>query len=135
MTDAEGEEPPTRRYAVRFLPRANRESVEAALRLEQITGSEQIGRAWYDGLKAAVGTLATHPRRFAVLARESRLFGLDTRRLLYRRTKTSQAAYHLYYAVEDEGSDDGPVVNILYVRHAAQRPLTAQEAREMQSER
>jgi len=119
-------------YAIRFLPRAERDAVDAAAWIAQITGSEETAGQWYEGLRAAAGTLATLPKRFAVQTRESRLLDRPVRRLLYRRTPGS-AAYHVYYTVAED-SPDGPLVAILHIRHSARRPPSRAEAQEIKDE-
>ena len=85
--DSEAQQPEgTTRYAVRLTPRADREAIEAAERLADIAGSEEVGRGWYGALLGTVGTLATNPTRFAVQERESRLLARPVRRLVYRDT-------------------------------------------------
>ena len=120
-----------RRYALRLLPSANRDRIEAAAWIAELVG-EDAAQAWRSGVLAAVATLAENPRRFAVQERESRLPGREVRRLLYRRTPGS-AAYHVFYTVAED-SPDGPRVSILHIRHAARRPLSRAEAREIRDE-
>lgn len=122
-------------YAVRFGERANRESAEAVVRLFDLTDNQEIARSWLVGLREAAGTLNTNPRRFAVRPTESRFIGLPVRRLLYRRplSSTSSPAYHLFYFVEDQ-SQDGPLVFVFHIRHAARRPMTRRDAKEIAAE-
>lgn len=101
------------------------------MRLVDLTGSEYLALEWLKGIRAAAAALATNPTRYQPQAPESRKLGGEIRRLLYQRTSSSSAVYHLYYRV-DEDSDDGPRVRILHVRHAARKPLTRKEAREIQ---
>lgn len=63
------------------------------------------------------------------MERESKLTGWEVRRLLYRRTVGS-AAYHVLYTV-DEAGDDGPRVTVFHIRHAARKPLSAKESRDL----
>lgn len=72
--------------------------------------------------------LSTNPRRFPVAEQESHLFGLNLRRMLYRQTVGSRAAYHVLYTITEEG-EDGPLVKVIHIRHAAQKPLNRREAR------
>lgn len=120
-------------YAVRFSRHARREAIESAVRLTEQSANEERSLSWYLSLEAEAGTLATNPRRFVVRARESRLLGETVRALIYRYTPGS-TAYHLFYTVEDD-SDDGPRVTILHVRHAARRPLTPGEVRQISADR
>lgn len=120
-------------YAIRLTPRARGEVVEAVVSLAQQIG-EASANAWYAGLRTAAGTLATFPRRYRSLPRESRLLGREVRHLLYRPTPHSSAAYHLYYYVSEAGGEDGPRVTIIHIRHAARRPLTPRETRDLRTE-
>jgi hypothetical protein len=132
--DSEAQQPEgTTRYAVRLTPRADREAIEAAERLADIAGSEEVGRGWYGALLGTVGTLATNPTRFAVQERESRLLARPVRRLVYRYPATSHAAFHVYFTVR-EASEDGPRVTVIHIRHAARKPLTTREARNIEPE-
>jgi len=132
---------PPRAWSVRFTPHATDEALEAAARWAELNAPETSGEerqqralAWYAGMEAAAGTLATNPRRFAVRERESRLLGLQVHALLHRHTAGGGGggAYHAFYQVEDD-TPDVPRVTILHVRHAARRPLTRAEAREIQT--
>jgi plasmid stabilization system protein ParE len=116
-------------YAVRFFPRARQEAEEAALRLADLAG-EEVAAAWLTGFEAEVRKLSSSPRRFPLVPEpENRRLARETRQLVYRRTSSS-VAYRILFFIEDDGAD-GPTVLIIHVRHAARRPLTAQEAREL----
>ena len=115
------------RYAVRFSAQADLDTTEALLRLAEITGDPTAALAWRNRLVEEAGTLAKSPRRFAVNDQASRRFKQETRRMLLR-PRTGGAAYHVYYAVQDE-SGDGPRILVLHVRHASRRPITLEEAR------
>lgn len=121
-------------HAVRFSPRADRETTEAATRLAMITGSDDLALEWFFGIKAAAGTLATNPRQSPVNEDASRKIGEEDRRLLFQRTGSSNAAYHLFYTVEDAG-DDGPRVAVIHVRHASRKPITRAEAKDIRAGR
>jgi len=126
------EDPAPTVYAIRFSARADQDVRQAVARLAELTGDVERARAWRDRLLDTVGTLATNPRIFAVHVPASRRFGHQTRRLLFRSTSGS-AAYHVYYAVEEKSaeSQEGPRVTVLHVRHAARRPITREEARQI----
>lgn len=118
-------------YAIRFSTGADQEITAAFVRLADISGSEEIALEWLQGIRAAVVTLATNPQRFQAQAQESRVLGGEVRRLLYRRTNVTSAAHHIYYRVYED-SDDGPLIRILHLRHAARKPMTRKKAREIQ---
>ena len=118
-------------YAIRFSPGADQEITAAFLRLADISGSEEIALDWLQGIRAAVATLATNPTRLQIQAQGSRILGGEVRRLLYRRTNAASVAHHTYYRVHED-SDDGPHIRILHLRHAARKPITQKEAREIQ---
>lgn len=119
-------------YALRLTAQANRDAIEAASWLAQISEDEDLGREWYTNLRQQLGLLATHPRRYAAAA-ESRLFGFEVRRWTYRRTSTSSLAHYVFYRVSEAG-EDGPTVLILHVRSAARKPLSRAEARVIQDD-
>jgi len=118
----------TARYAVRFSAQADRDITTALLRLAEITG-EAAALTWRNLLLTEAGTLAETPRRFAVDEQVSRRLQQETRRMLFRPSPTG-AGYHIYYVIHEE-SPDGPRVMVLHVRHAARRPITREEARQI----
>ena len=115
-------------YAVRYSQRASHDVADATLRLAQITEDRQKARQWRSGLRARIGTLSSSPRRYAVDAQASQAMGMPgTRKMLYRASEGA-AAYHVFYAVDDE-TPDGPRVTVLHIRHAARKPMTRAEGR------
>lgn len=139
--EAASDDPPPTVYAVRVSVRAGRDVREAAAWIVETAaggGGEAAdiarGEAWQEGLLSRIGTLSTGPRRFAVDERASRLLGLPgTRRMVYRPTEGSAMAYHVFYMVEEEG-DDGPQVRVIHIRHAARKPMTRAEGRQIREE-
>ncbi len=131
MSDfGESDAEPLISYAIRIEARAERDIREALLRTADLSGDE-IARDWTAGLYEAFATLGTLPRRCAVAA-ETRFFSIEIRQLQYRRTRNAPP-YRILFTIVEAGSD-GPVVSVLHVRHAARRPMTRKEAREVQSE-
>ncbi len=59
------------------------------------------------------------------------MFRQTIRRMLYRRTRTGPT-YRVLFTLR-ESPDDAPTVAIIHVRHAAQAPMTQQEAWEIES--
>ena len=116
-------------WAIRFTSRAKAESFAA---LDYFVDKEgiEIGRAWKKGFDAEVAKLAQFPAMWP-LAEEDKLFRESVRRMLYRRT-ASGPAYRILFVLR-ENSDDAPTVTIIHVRHAAQKPMTWKEAREIES--
>ena len=51
--------------------------------------------------------------------------------MLYRRT-AGGPAYRVLFVLR-ENSDDAPTVTIIHVRHAAHKPMTRKEAREIEA--
>lgn len=90
-----------------------------------MTGAE-VGRAWYDGLRSAIALLSQNPRRHAIIS-ENQRFRREVRQFLYRRTPRG-AAWRILFTVQE----DAPTVSILHVRHAAQKPITQAEARQIE---
>jgi plasmid stabilization system protein ParE len=72
---------------------------------------------WFRRLMNAISTLQEKPQRCA-LAVEHKIFPEEIRQLLYGK---SQNIYRVLFAIRDTK------VYILYVRHSAQAPLTAED--------
>ena len=117
-------------YALRILPRAERDIDAHVVRMADVAGSD-IARAWHVGLFNDIATLAQNPNRRAAVV-ENRYFRHDVRQILYRRTPAGPAWRVLFFI--DEASEDGPTVNVLHVRHAAQRPISPAEARGIETD-
>ena len=125
--DANNEEP-LQTYAIRILPQAKRDIDNATMRTADLNGND-IALDWYENLHLVMMTLATLPRRCPI-APEDSFFKRQIRQLQCRRTSDSPAYRILFTVAED--SDDAPTVSILHVRHAARKPMTRKEAREIQ---
>lgn len=132
MSDSNQESEHLAVYAVRITARAKRDIQEALLRMADLSGSP-VARSWIIELYDAFATLGTLPRRCPV-ATEANLFPshYEVRQLQYRRAG-STAVYRILFRVRDE-TEDGPVVSILHVRHAARKPMTRREAKEIQGQ-
>lgn len=113
-------------YRVRLSAQAQLDFKEATFRLADLTGQPALAGAWGERFYEALAGLATNPRGHAVAALETRRFGRETRRLLYRRSSGS-VAYHVLFTLADD-TPDGPTVTVVHVRHAARKPLTREEA-------
>jgi plasmid stabilization system protein ParE len=72
---------------------------------------------WFRGLMNAIATLQEKPQRCA-LAVEHEIFPEEVRQLLYGKP---QNIYRVLFAIRETK------VYILYVRHSAQAPLTAED--------
>ncbi len=116
-------------WALRFTLRAKADSAAA---LDCFTAREgiEIARAWKKGFDAEIAKLAQLPTRWPI-AEEDKLFRESVRRMLYRRTP-SGPAYRVLFVLR-ENPDDAPTVVIIHVRHAAQKPMTRKEAREIEA--
>ena len=86
---------------------------------------------WRDGLKTTIAGLATNPRRYPLT---SERFRREVRQVLYRRGG-SKTTYRVLYTItsEENQAPEPPTVTILHVRHAAMRPITRAEARQLES--
>lgn len=87
--------------------------------------SRPAAARWHAGLRRAIETLRTHPRR-CPLAPEAALFEQEIRQLLYGRRRS---VYRILFEIRDEEQ----VVNILHVVHGAReylRPEPGPEADE-----
>jgi plasmid stabilization system protein ParE len=95
--------------------------------------SETAANEWRDGLIDALSELARFPRR-CPLAPEP--FQREVRQHLYRRPY-SRVAYRILFTIigDQDESSDPPTVIILHLRHASARPVTAAQAREIESQR
>jgi plasmid stabilization system protein ParE len=124
------ESPGVRTYAIRLQERAIRDVTAAFVRLAEL-GTVRAANAWHDGLKTAIGGLATNPHRFP---RAPERFQGDVRHMLYRRSSSS-ITYRVLFMISEAGPDsvDPPTVTILHVRHASMRPLTRTQARQIES--
>ena len=116
-------------WAIRPTARADAEIVAASAYFAKSAGIE-TGRAWLKGIKEEIAKLAQLPTRWPV-AEEDKLFREQVRRMLYRRTPGGPA--HRILFVLRENPDDAPTVTIIPVRHAAQKPMTRKEAKEIEA--
>lgn len=123
-------EEPAPAYALRILPRAERDIRAALLRLAELSG-DAVAQAWYENLYTELAALSINPARFA-RTREDRLFRREVRQLVYRRTP-SGVAYRVLFTVV-AGGQDAPTVAILHVRHGARRDVTRAEARSIEAD-
>jgi len=121
------------RYVVRVLPRAVEDIQAQQVRLAELAGPD-IARAWREGLLRKAGTLSENPRRCARIPEQAR-FRYETRHLLYQRAPDGPTWRILFTITgEEERSPDPPTINLLHVRHEAQRPITQTEARAMEAQ-
>lgn len=127
MRNGNGEQPIS--WVIRFTSRADDDLMGASAYFAEQAGIS-IARAWVAGLRAEAAKLALLPTRWPV-AEESSLFRENVRRMLYRRTRGGPS-YRVLYILR-QSLDDAPTVAIIHVRHAAQAPMTQDEAREIES--
>lgn len=118
------------RYVIRFRERARREINEALGRLSEITDQDHA-ISWYNGFLDALALLADNPNRNSV-AYKSEYFRDIVYDFVYRLTARS-VGYRVYYTVVDL-VEDAPTVYILHIRHAARKPMTRAEAREIEKD-
>ncbi len=116
-------------WAIRPTARADTEILAASIYVAENAGVETAS-AWLKGLKEEIAKLAQLPMRWPV-AEEDKLFRENVRRLLYRRTP-SGPAYRVLFTLR-ENPDDAPTVTIIHVCHAAQKPMTRKEAKEIEA--
>ena len=130
MSDAPDFSEEPRVYVIRAREQASRDANAALVYLAK-TASEKIAVEWNEGLRAKFATLATMPRRYAVAPER---FRLKVHRALYRRAANS-VAYWIYFTMEGEEPEapDGPTVVIRHIRHAAAKPLTKAEIRQIEA--
>ena len=116
-------------YAIRISAQAQQDIVDAAFRLADLTEDPDAARGWAEGLYHEITRLATFPHAHPLAERETRLFGHETRQILYRRT-ASTAAYRVLFVASDVG-DDGPTGTVIHVRHGGRRAPTRSEAQQI----
>ncbi len=116
-------------WVIRMTRRANSDKLAAWIHFAE-TANVEIADAWRQGLDAEIAKLAQFPAMWP-LAEEDKLFRESVRRMLYRRTP-SGPAYRVLFVLR-ENPDDAPTVTIIHVRHAAQKPMTRKEAREIET--
>lgn len=78
---------------------------------------------WFRGLMNAIATLQEKPQRCA-LAVENEIFPEEVRQLLFGKTKN---VYRVLFTIRTS------TVYVLYVRHTAQAPLTANDIEELEN--
>jgi plasmid stabilization system protein ParE len=100
-------------YHVIIQPRAERDIGTAALGILGRSGSRATAVRWARGLRAKIATLKSHPRRCPVDP-DSEVYGEEVRVLLYGKRS---GVYRVLFAIR------GDKVNVLTVRHSAQRSL------------
>src|SRR5215212_4938393 len=103
-------------YRVVILSEAEREMEEAYLWIAE--SAQERAATWLRGLRTAIETLRTHPRR-CPLAPESAIFAEEIRQLLYGRRR---GVYRVLFEVRD----DEQTVTILHVIHGAREPLRSE---------
>lgn len=103
------------KFEVRTSRRAQRDIREAVAWYRERSGSAEVAGEWVDGVQSAIHSLAENPDR-CHLAHETERFDQDVRELLYGsgRRKTHRVLFQV----------EGSVVNVIAVRHFAQRDFT-----------
>ena len=119
-----------RRYALRLLPRAERDIEAHAERMATLTDPANA-QAWHAGLFAAIAGLAEDPQRCPIVPEQAR-FRRETRQFLYR-PKPGGPVWRVLFTLR-ASEEDAPALILLHVRHGAQRPITRREAREIEAE-
>lgn len=116
-------------WVIRFTERANA-NLEAGWEHFAQTAGEEIADIWREGLENEIAKLSRMPERLPI-ASENHRFTATVRSLLYRRTPRGPA-YRVLFILRLP-AEESPTVEIINIRHAAQRPITKKEAREMES--
>jgi plasmid stabilization system protein ParE len=101
-------------FRLRITDEAAEQLLAIAERYAQTSQSLEIAAAWYDGIIKDLESLEQNPLRCAV-APESELFEFELREMLYGSGKrlTHRALFRI----------DGNSIEVLTIRHHAQRPL------------
>jgi plasmid stabilization system protein ParE len=119
----------TPRFAVRISVQANRDITQATVRIAGLNDDDKA-IAWSEAIHDAIVGLAENPRRFAVDPQATKVLSVETRRFLFHTTPAASMAYHVFFDVQEDGQD-GRRVTVMHVRHAARRPMTRAEARQI----
>ena len=117
-------------YAVRLSERASRDIEQAVADYLDFAENASKARRMFLEMRKFAGRLYWFPDGYAVNASFSQAFGFDVRTVTYRLSKGSSVAYHFVYHITEDG-EDGAMVVVLCVRHAARATLTKAEAREI----
>ena len=122
-------------YAIRFRPYAWRSLDAVLVYVADTCGKEgDAARAYAADFRAgfftAMGTLATLPTRYAA-APEARYFENPLVRVMLYRYRTGGPAWRVFYRVFEADENDAAHVDIITLRHGAQKPLTRAEAKTM----
>jgi plasmid stabilization system protein ParE len=97
--------------------------IEKAYRWHRNANPEFADR-WFRGLMNTIATLQEKPRRCS-LAVEHEIFSEEVRQLLHGKSKN---VYRVLFTIRDT------TVYVLYVRHSAQAPLTADDLEQLDGE-
>jgi plasmid stabilization system protein ParE len=108
----------TQKYQVVIQPEAQQGIEEAYLWFSK--DSPRKARGWLEGLYKAILSLEKMPSRCS-LAFENNFFEEEIRQLIYGK---GRSAYRILFAIV------GDTVQVLFVRHAAQKPLLGREDEE-----
>lgn len=117
-------------YSLRFTIRAARDLDEICVRIADMEG-ESASFAWEDEFGRTFRSLSTNPRRYAVPT-DAAGFAGEVRAVTFRRAEGT-APYRLIYRIS-ESLDDGPLVELLHIRHGAAHSLTKRDAREIETQ-
>lgn len=125
-------------YALRYSAYGERSFIDAVLYTGDVSGkaepdAEEYARTFRRGLLAALGTLATLPMRFPV-APEAAYMDAPPVRVMPHRSGPSRPAWRVLYRVHEANENDAAFIEIVAVRHGAQKPITSREGREIDAE-
>lgn len=106
-------------FQVEITPIAEKQ-IEQAYRWYRERNPE-FADTWFRGLMNAIATLQDKPQRCA-LAVEHEIFPEEVHQLLYGKSKN---IYRVMFTIRDN------IVSVLYVRHAAQAPMTVDDLEDL----
>jgi plasmid stabilization system protein ParE len=126
----------TRRYKVGMTVSARRDIQKIEEKLVDYAGHEHTDQ-WEEGLFKSFEMLTYNPLH-QLQETETLLMGQPIRRYIYRTTKNSKTGYYVYYTLEENPIPDpepthdyfAGVVNIVIIRSASSRGLSATELQE-----
>lgn len=117
------------RWVIRLTEKANA-NLEAGREHFARTASEEIADLWREGMEAEIAKLSRTPNRFPIAPEDFR-FVRTVRHLIYRRMPQSPAYRALFVLLLP--LDESPTMLVMNIRHAAQKPMTRKEAREIEA--
>ena len=122
-------------YAIRLRPFAVRSVIAAVVHVSDTSGKEgsdatKYAEGFHAGLQDALATLATLPNRFPVATEAAKMAAPPVRVMPYS-YRAGGPVWRILYRVYEADENDAAHVEIVAIRHGAQKPLTRSEGRDI----